>query len=88
MMMDPGAFNLTDLIAYQDGAIVSRQLAKAAGGLGLCQGTVFADTKDPDYLAILSAIETTSRRHTEEKRFEFGRSFQMNQSGVGDLGAS
>lgn len=38
MMMDPGAFNLTDLIAYQDGAIVSRQLAKAAGG----SVTVFA----------------------------------------------
>jgi len=38
MMMESGAFNLTDLIDYQDGAIVSRQLSKAAGG----SVTVFA----------------------------------------------
>ena len=38
MTMESGAFNLTDLIEYQDGAIVSRQLAKAAGG----SVTVFA----------------------------------------------
>ena len=38
MMMESGAFNLTDLIDYQDGAIVSRQLAKTPGG----SVTVFA----------------------------------------------
>ena len=38
MTMESGAFNLTDLIDYQDGAIVSRQLAKATGG----SVTVFA----------------------------------------------
>ena len=38
MTMESGAFNLTDLIEYQDGAIVSRQLAKTPGG----SVTVFA----------------------------------------------
>ena len=38
MTMESGAFNLTDLIDYQDGSIVSRQLAKTSGG----SVTVFA----------------------------------------------
>jgi quercetin dioxygenase-like cupin family protein len=38
MPMEPGAHNLTQLIDYQDGSIVSRQLAKTPGG----SVTVFA----------------------------------------------
>jgi quercetin dioxygenase-like cupin family protein len=38
MTMEAGAHNLSDLIDYQDGAVVSRQLAKTAGG----SVTVFA----------------------------------------------
>ena len=38
MTMESGVFNLTDLIDYQDGAVVSRQLAKTPGG----SVTVFA----------------------------------------------
>ncbi len=32
MTMESGAHSLTDLIDYQDGAVVSRQLAKTPGG--------------------------------------------------------
>ena len=38
MTMESGAHNLADLIDYQDGAVVSRQLAKTPGG----SVTVFA----------------------------------------------
>ena len=45
-------------------------LAKSAGGLGLCQGPVFKNKQDPDYLAILARIEDASRRLQQEKRFD------------------
>lgn len=45
-------------------------LAKAAGGLGLCQGPVFKDKQDSDYMAILSRIEDAGRRLHQEKRFD------------------
>ncbi|MBT8461399.1 MAG: cupin domain-containing protein, partial [Gemmatimonadetes bacterium] len=38
MTMEDGANNLSELIDYQDGAVVSRQLAKTSGG----SVTVFA----------------------------------------------
>ena len=37
MTMESGVFNLTDLIDYQDGAVVSRQLAKTPGGSVICR---------------------------------------------------
>ncbi|MCH8042610.1 MAG: hypothetical protein IID44_02725 [Planctomycetes bacterium] len=40
------------------------------GGFGLCKGEVFADTKDPDYQKLLSAIEATAKQHAEQKRFD------------------
>ena len=33
-------------------------LAASAGGWGCCKGTVFADTSDPDYQALLNALTT------------------------------
>lgn len=45
-------------------------LARAAGGLGLCKGDVFADTTDADYQTILSAIRAASAQLEQEKRFD------------------
>ena len=45
-------------------------LAKSAGGLERCGQAVFPDTRDRDYLAILSRIEDAARRLGEEKRFD------------------
>ncbi len=44
-------------------------LAKSAGGLGLCARTVFADTEDKDYQAILKAIEIAADELAKGKRF-------------------
>jgi len=62
--------SLCNLTRPAKSPLLRAPLAEAAGGLELCDGAVFADTKDPDYLAILAAIETTSRKHAEEKRFD------------------
>ncbi len=44
-------------------------LSAAAGGWGRCEGTVFADTGDPDYqllLAVLRALRSTLDKHPRE----------------------
>jgi len=47
-------------------AAVQAPLAKSAGGWGLCQGkdskAVFADTNDPDYIKMLSALKLVQHR--------------------------
>jgi hypothetical protein len=50
--------------------LLQAPLSKAAGGLQLCKGAVFASAEDADYQAILARIEVASRRHAEEKRFD------------------
>lgn len=45
-------------------------LATDAGGLGLCGESVFADTRDPDYQAILGAIQASAEVLKEKKRFD------------------
>ncbi|OQB85125.1 MAG: translocation protein TolB [Planctomycetes bacterium ADurb.Bin126] len=45
-------------------------LAKAAGGLGICGEGVFASREDPDYRAMLAAIEEAAARRRQEKRFD------------------
>jgi hypothetical protein len=45
-------------------------LSAAAGGLGLCEGEVFADTNDPDYLAILKTIAAAGEQLQSGKRFD------------------
>ena len=45
-------------------------LSKEAGGWGLCEGTVFADTGDVDYRKILAMCEAGRRRLHETKRFD------------------
>ena len=62
--------SLCNLTRPAKSPLLRAPLAKAAGGLGLCTGVVFGDTADPDYKAILAAIETAARTHAEEKRFD------------------
>jgi len=45
-------------------------LSKKAGGLGVCKETVFANTQDPDYQAILKAIATAAEQLKKNKRFD------------------
>ena len=62
--------SLCNLTRPEKSALLRAPLAQAAGGLGLCQGAVFADASDSDYRAILAAVEAASRRHAGEKRFD------------------
>ena len=50
--------------------LVRAPLAKAAGGLGICQGVVFADTGDADYQKLVAAIQAGGRQLAEGKRFD------------------
>jgi len=45
-------------------------LAKAAGGYGFCKPSVFENTSDSDYQAILASIQAPSRKLDEIKRFD------------------
>jgi hypothetical protein len=45
-------------------------LAKAAGGLGICEGDVFQNTGDADYQRLLAAVQVGARELAEGKRFE------------------
>jgi len=49
--------------------VLAAPLSAAAGGWGRCQGTVFADDRDPDYqaiLAVLTTLRTTLDQHPRE----------------------
>ena len=62
--------SLCNLTRPAKSPLLRAPLAKTAGGLGLCKPIVFADTADPDYKAILAAIERASAKHRAEKRFD------------------
>ncbi|MCH8042611.1 MAG: hypothetical protein IID44_02730 [Planctomycetes bacterium] len=64
--------------------IVRAPLAKEAGGLGLCQGQVFASTKDPDYLELLGTIETAAEQLKKQKRFDMPR-YRPNEHYVREM---
>jgi len=50
--------------------LVRAPLAKAAGGLGICQPAVFADTGDADYQKLVAAIQAGGQRLAQDKRFD------------------
>jgi len=50
--------------------LVRAPLAKAAGGLGICQPNVFADTGDADYQKLVAAIQAGGQLLAEAKRFD------------------
>ncbi len=45
-------------------------LAKKSGGLGLCEGNVFANQEDADYQVLRAAIQKASDKLAVEKRFD------------------
>ncbi|MFW6163635.1 MAG: hypothetical protein ACODAJ_12760, partial [Planctomycetota bacterium] len=62
--------SLCNLTRPAKSPLLRAPLAKDAGGLGLCKPVVFADTSEPDYQAILAAIERAAAKHRAEKRFD------------------
>jgi Hydrazine synthase alpha subunit middle domain len=62
--------SLCNLTRPEMSPLLRAPLAKDAGGLGLCDPGVFADTTDADYKTILGAIEAAATKHDTEKRFD------------------
>ena len=62
--------SLCNLTHPHKSLLVQAPLSEDAGGLGLCDPIVFAETNDPDYQTILSAITEASREHQITKRFD------------------
>ena len=62
--------SLCNLSRPEKSLIVRAPLARAAGGLGLCQPEVLAGVDDPDYRTILAAIEAAAERHRQAGRFD------------------
>jgi Hydrazine synthase alpha subunit middle domain/WD40-like Beta Propeller Repeat len=61
---------LCNLDRPEHSIILRAPLAKSAGGLGLCGDTVFADTQDPGYREVLTAIEAAAVQLVEKTRFD------------------
>jgi hypothetical protein len=62
--------SLCNLTRPEKSPLLRAPLAVTAGGLGFCEPTVFADTSDADYQAILAPIQAAAERHQQEKRFD------------------
>lgn len=61
---------LCNLTRPEKSLLLRAPLTKDAGGLGLCGKSVFADTNDADYRAMLAAIAAAKEKHDETKRFD------------------
>ncbi len=61
---------LTNLSRPEKSYLLLAPLAPEAGGLGLCQQTVFANTEDPGYQKILAAVRNAQQRMMQQKRFD------------------
>ncbi len=62
--------SLCNLTRPEKSLLLRAPLSAEAGGLGICEGRVFADAEAPDYLEILAAIESAAARHRVTKRFD------------------
>jgi hypothetical protein len=62
--------SLCNLTRPDKSLLVRAPLLRTAGGLELCEPTVFADPSDPDYCQILASITTAADRHRQTKRFD------------------
>jgi quercetin dioxygenase-like cupin family protein len=75
MTMESGAFNLTDLIDYQDASIVSRQLAKTPGGsvtvFAFDQGEGLSEHTTP-HEALLQVLDGAARVEIEGSAHQVG----------------
>ena len=61
---------LCNLDRPEKSLLLRAPLAKSDGGTQLCAGTVFADTSDPDYQELLTAVRDASERLARHKRFD------------------
>jgi hypothetical protein len=59
-------------------------LSQQTGGLGLCKGEVFANTKDPDYQELLGTIAAAAAQLEEHERFDM-RGFRPNEHYVREM---
>ena len=62
--------SLCNLSRPEKSLLLRAPLSRDAGGLGLCKQSVFTDTSDADYRAILASILPAKERHDAEKRFD------------------
>jgi hypothetical protein len=69
--------SLCNLSRPDKSLLLRAPLAPEAGGLGWCRTPVFADTSDPDYQIMRTAIATAAERLAEAKRFDM-RGFRPN----------
>ena len=61
---------LCNLTRPDKSPLLRAPLARSAGGLEWCGRAVLADTRDPDYQALLARIVAASEKHQREKRFD------------------
>ncbi len=61
---------LANLTRPEKSLLIRAPLAVQQGGLGICRPTVFTDTNDGDYRAILAAIAEAAARHRAAGRYD------------------
>ncbi len=76
--------SITNIDRPEKSLLLRAPLAKKAGGLGLCKGDVFTNTKDPDYQRILAAINVSATQLKEQKRFDMP-GFRPNEHYVREM---
>ena len=75
---------LSNLSRPEKSYVLLAPLAKQAGGLELCQQTVFADTDDPLYQQMLAAIRDAHQRLEKGKRFDMP-GFRPNEDYIREM---
>jgi len=75
---------LMNLSRPEKSYLLRAPLAKQSGGLALCKETVFADTDDPLYRQMLSAIQDAHQRLNRGKRFDMP-GFRPNQHYIREM---
>lgn len=75
---------LSNLSRPEKSYLLLAPLAREAGGLDLCNQTVFANTDDPLYQQILAAIREAQNRLQQDKRFDMP-GFRPNQHYIREM---
>lgn len=76
--------SLCNLTRPEKSILLRAPLSVTAGGLGLCDGEVFADTNDADYLTLLGTINAASEQLQQGKRFDMP-GFRPNEHYVREM---
>ncbi len=79
-----GTGPLMNLSRPEKSYLLRAPLAKQAGGLALCKETVFADTDDPLYGQMLSAIRAAGKQLQQGKRFDMA-GFRPNEHYIREM---